>query len=79
MLNLVAGILILGSWFVLSVAATQMMGKILLVRITSIAQRKMYSSELFLIGIYWVCVIYLTAFRPQVISFLNDHPILNLW
>lgn len=77
--NVTAGVLMFVSWFILSVAATQMIGKILLVKISANARRDIYSSELFFIGTYFVAVIGLTAFRPQLISLLNEHPILNLW
>ena len=77
--NLMAGILMFASWLILSVAITQMIGKVLLVRVAIAARRKFLFSEWFFLGMYLLCVISLTAFRPQVVSLLNDHPVLNLW
>ncbi len=77
--NWVAGILMIVSWFGLVIASMQMLGKILLVRNGIQSRRPLYNSEYFFLGLYLVCVIALTAFRPGLVSLLNDHPISNLW
>ena len=77
--NLVAGILIMASWFAFTLAGMQMIGKILLIRNGIRTKRGIQLSEVFFVGIYLICVIGLTAFRPAVVALLNEHPLFNLW
>ncbi len=77
--NWSAGVLMMVSWFVFMAAAVQMMTKIMLARVSFGARRKVLWSELLFFSLYLFCVISLTAFRPVFVSFLNEHPVSNLW
>ena len=67
------------AWFGSGVSAIQMMGKVILVKGGRHHSRKPYLGEVFFLALYWTCVILLTAFRPALISLLNDHPVPYLW
>ena len=77
--NSVSGVLMTLSWFGLTIAVTQKICKILLVRNPLKARRKMFFSELFFLAIYFICVISLTIFRPSFVALLNERPAFNLW
>jgi hypothetical protein len=77
--NVLAGILMAVSWFVLTLGVTQKIAKIILMRAPSKTHRKIFPSEFFFLGIYLMCVISLTIFRVEFVTFLNEHPALNLW
>jgi hypothetical protein len=77
--NWVAGVLMIFSWFVLTMAVLQRMGRVLLVRNGIKTRRRFQPGEYFFLALYLVCVIALTAFRGSLIALLNDHPISNLW
>jgi hypothetical protein len=67
------------TWFLLSVAAMQMLSKIILHKLDREISRKLNAGELFLIALYSICVITLTALKPALIVLLNEHPIPYLW
>jgi hypothetical protein len=67
------------TWFLLSVAGVQMLSKITRHQLDKEVSRKLSAGELFLIALYSFCVITLTALKPALILLLNDHPIPYLW
>ncbi len=77
--NVMAGILMIVSWFALVLAVIRMMGKVLLSRNGAKELRKLQAGEAFFIGLYLLCVIGLTLLRPSLFSLLKEHPLLNLW
>jgi hypothetical protein len=66
-------------WLMLLLASTQIIGKILLVRVSKGNQRSFTRGEVFFLGFYLMGVIALSSLRPQLIAVLNRHPPLNLW
>ena len=77
--NITAGIVMTLSWFGLIMGITQKISRVLLVRNPVKARRKIFASEYFFFAIYCGCVIALTAFRPDFVALINEHPVLNLW
>jgi hypothetical protein len=77
--NITAGVLMVVAWFGLTIAVTQKISKVLLVRNPLKARRKMFFSEMFFLAIYFLCVISLTVFRPGFVALLNERPAANLW
>jgi hypothetical protein len=77
--NFLAGILMVVVWFGLVVSAMQIIGKVLLVRVSKQDQRKIHSGEAFFLALFLVGVISLTVFQGPLTALLNEHPPLNLW
>ena len=74
-----AGVLLILLWFGITIASMQIIGKILLNRVSRGQVRKPHAGEVFFFGLYLVAVIALTAFREPLVALLNEHPPLNLW
>jgi len=77
--NGVAATLVGTIWLALFLASIQIIGKILLIRISKEVQRAPTAGEGFFLTLYLIGVIALSAFRPQILAVLNAHPPLNLW
>ena len=77
--DFIAGAMVGLIWFGLGVATTQIIGKVLLVRIPADRKRAISSGDLFFLLLYAAGIIALTAFQGPLVSLLNDHPLLNLW
>ena len=71
--------LFVGSWFLLSIATLRMLSRVMLVKNGAITFRKAEAGEMALIAVYFLGVIALTAFKPELISLLNDRPLPYLW
>jgi hypothetical protein len=77
--NLLAGVLMIVIWFGLSMASTQIIGKVLLSRRPHAEKRALFSGEVFFLCLYLIGIISLTAFHEQIVALLNEHPLSNLW
>ncbi|NDF15520.1 hypothetical protein EB061_09390, partial [bacterium] len=77
--NFLAGILMVVVWFGVALGATQIIGKVLLVRVSGRERRQIHPGEVFFLVVFLVGVITLTTLQGQLIALLNEHPPLNLW
>jgi hypothetical protein len=77
--DLIAGGLLGLIGFGLTLAAIQIIGKVILIRTPVDRRRKADPGELFFAFLYLAGIISLTAFKGPLLSLLNDHPLLNLW
>ncbi len=66
-------------WLVLLLASTQIIGKILLVRVSKENQRPFTYGEVVFLAFYLIGAVMLSSLRPQILSVLNRHPPQNLW
>jgi hypothetical protein len=66
-------------WLVLLLASTQIIGKVLLARVSKENQRPFTYGEAFFLAFYLIGVVTLSSLRPQLLSVLNRHPPQNLW
>jgi hypothetical protein len=66
-------------WLVLLLASTQIIGKVLLVRVSKENQRPFTYGEAFFLAFYLIGVVTLSSLRPQLLSVLNRLPPQNLW
>lgn len=77
--NFIAGILMVVVWFGVALAAIQIIGKVLLVKVPQQDQRKIHPGEAFFLALFLVGVISLTVLQGPLTALLNEHPPLNLW
>jgi hypothetical protein len=66
-------------WLVLLLASIQIIGQVLLVRVSKENQRPFTYGEAFFLAFYLIGVVTLSSLRPQLLSVLNRHPPQNLW
>ncbi|MBU6153059.1 MAG: hypothetical protein KGP28_02045 [Bdellovibrionales bacterium] len=77
--NFISAIGIAVVWLVMLIASTQIIGKVLLVRVSKENQRPFTPGEAFFLVFYLIGVITLSSLHPQLIAVLYRHPPLNLW